>query len=127
MSNRSYGNVYPISSAQTLRESDSGSVFLVRKGSAYTITLPTPSEDAAGCHYRFINADASNNIVTITGGASTAYGVIDLSGSVIPTGTASVKFAGTAARGDFIDCVCDGTVYYYSAGSSTAAGITTAS
>ena len=126
MSSRSYGNVFTISSAQTLRAGDSGSVFLVQKGSAYTITLPTPSEDTQGCHYRFINTDASNNIVTITGGASTAYGVIDLSGSVIPTGTASVKFAGTAARGDFIDVVCDGSVYYYSAGSSTVAGISTA-
>ena len=102
---------------------DSGIVLNVSKASAYTITLPAPSIAASGCNYKFVSGAVAANIVTITGGANTAFGVLTNSGGSVATGVTNVTFTATSVRGDVIEVVCDGTAWNYRGSSSVAAGL----
>ena len=106
---------FPITGALTLTPAQSGSVMVVSKAAAYTITLPAPSLASMGCEYTFFGgATVANEVKIDTGAANRAYGTISQDGDNVEiTGGRTVSFAGGSDRGDYIHCVCDGTVWYF--------------
>jgi len=117
-----------ITTTAALSLDDSGGIFTVDQGSAYTITLPSPV-DGAGREYSFslTNAGAHDVSIVVSGSAATFVGTIvnDVT-SVIPATGSTLKFAsGNAALGDTIIIrSLSTTLYHVQAVTSTAGGIT---
>ncbi len=122
--------------ATAINAADSGKIHITPQtagGVGVIYTLPAVAT-SAGVHYRFYNgaALALSGVVTITAPAGTLRGVI-LQGPVgapvtlSVTNQTSVNFASAASiRGDYIDLVCDGSVWYVSAMTAIIVGITLA-
>ncbi len=122
--------------ATNINAADSGKIHITPQtagavGVIYTLPAVATS---AGVHYRFYNGApaALSGIVTITAPAGTLRGVV-LQGPVNApltlsvTNQTSVNFASAASiRGDYIDLLCDGSVWYVSAMSAIALGISVA-
>jgi len=119
-----------ITTTVSLALDDSGGIFTVNQGSAYTITLPSPV-DGAGREYIFslTNPGAHDVSIVVSGSAATFVGTIvnDVT-SVLPATGSTLKFAsGSSALGDTIIIrSLSSTLYHVQAVSSTAGGITIA-
>jgi hypothetical protein len=116
-----------VGSATTLTVEESGCVILVSNASAYTITLPAPSAEIAGCTYTFIqNTAAAAFTVLIDCGANNCIGTAVRAGADTASGT-GVQYAkfltGASQNGDCITLVCDGDIWLGFGYTSNAAGI----
>jgi len=109
----------------TISVADTGKMLLVPQltGANKTYTLPAVSP---GLRYRFIN---STNAATlgfagiISGGGTTVVGALINSTPIVvtKTGVASCRFLAASVKGDYIECICDGTNWNVS-GMSAAVG-----
>ena len=110
--------VEAITTTKSLEASDSGKVFTVDQGSAYSITLPTVAQAGAGWHATFFLVGQDNNAVEIIPDASedTLRGAITSAdgsgGASAETGVDQLIFvANTAKNGDRVDIVCTGSFF----------------
>lgn len=105
----------------TISKFDTGKIFFVPTLTANrTYTLPAV---APGLHYRFINNTGAATMAfagIISGGGTTVVGAMLNSTPVVvtKTGVASCRFLAASVKGDYIDCVCDGTSWNVSGMSS---------
>jgi hypothetical protein len=116
-----------VTAATTLTDQESGCVILVSNAAAYTITLPAPSAETAGCIYKFIQSTGqANNTVQIDCGAGLCRGTAVRAGAATAAG-AGVRYAkfltGASQLGDSITLICTGTSYSGFASTSNAAGV----
>ncbi len=110
---------------------DSGKFLITpQTAGAVDVTYTLPSLQS-GLHYRFINGSpaAMNGLVRIALPAGgTMYGTI-INGPVDGVefkevdGDTELLFANVSVRGDFIDCICDGTYWFIDARGRVANGI----
>tara|TARA_R100000234_G_scaffold113265_1_gene87545 strand:+ start:433 stop:1155 length:723 start_codon:yes stop_codon:yes gene_type:complete len=113
----SYRGFEAITTTKSLEASDSGKVFTVDQGSAYSITLPTVAQAGAGWHATFILVGQDNNAVeiipdasedTLRGSLTSAAGA----GVSAETGVDQLIFvANTAKNGERVDIVCTGSFF----------------
>ena len=116
--------VEALTSATALEREDSGKVFTLTQASAHSHTLPTAADAGAGWHAKFVLVTAGGNAVKVIPDATedTVIGMIPPSDD----GTAGVSaeagvdeiiwVASTAAAGDWVELVCDGSNFYASGG-----------
>lgn len=97
----------------TISEVDSGKYFLVPTLTAdRTFTLPAVK---AGLHYRFVNncgaaTLGAAGIIAAAAGNIVFGALLNVTPAVVAkTGQASCRFLTASKKGDYIDCVCDGT------------------
>ncbi len=94
-----------ITSATTLKLSDSGGIFTVAQSSAYDIDLPSPTS-GPGCSYYFsLTAPGAFNVtITVAGSAATFVGSIVIDGAtVVATGSTLTFATGASLLGDNIE------------------------
>ena len=110
--------VEAIATTKSLEASDSGKIFTVDQGSAYSITLPTVAQAGAGWHATFFLIGQASNAVEIIPDASedTLRGAITSAdgsgGPSAETGVDQLIFvSGTAKNGDRVDIVCTGSFF----------------
>jgi len=110
--------VEAITTTKSLEASDSGKVFTVDQGSAYSITLPTVAQAGAGWMATFFLVGQDNNAVKIIPDASedTLRGAITSAdgsgGPSAETGVDELIFvANTAKNGDRVDILCTGSFF----------------
>ena len=109
--------VEAITTTKSLEASDSGKVFTVDQGSAYSITLPTVAQAGAGWHATFFLVGQDNNAVEIIpdGTEDTLRGAITSGaggGVSAETGVDQLIFvANTAKNGERIDILCTGSFF----------------
>jgi len=105
-------NVSAITAATTLYDYNSGNVYTIAQGSAFTITLPLATV-AAGIEFTFVLQASAANIVKIDGGASNAVlgASMDMSTGVNAIDNNQVHFAASGVVGSRIHLVSDGTRY----------------
>ena len=106
-----------ITTTKSLEASDSGKVFTVDQGSAYSITLPTVAQAGAGWHATFFLVGQDNNAVeiipdasedTLRGSLTSAAGA----GASAEAGVDQLIFvANTAKNGERVDIVCTGSCF----------------
>lgn len=97
----------------SISEVDSGKYFLVPTlTGARTFTLPSVK---AGLHYRFVNNCGGNTLgaaaLIAAAAGNIVYGaLLNVTPTVVAkTGAASCRFLTASVKGDYIDCICDGT------------------
>ena len=110
--------VEAITTTKSLEASDSGKVFTVDQGSAYSITLPTVAQAGAGWMATFFLVGQDNNAVKIIPDATedTLRGAITSAdgsgGPSAETGVDELIFvANTAKNGDRVDILCTGSFF----------------
>ncbi len=110
--------VEAITTTKSLEASDSGKVFTVDQGSAYSITLPTVAQAGAGWMATFFLVGQDNNAVKIIPDSSedTLRGAITSAdgsgGPSAETGVDELIFvANTAKNGDRVDIICTGSFF----------------
>jgi len=110
--------VEAITTTKSLEASDSGKVFTVDQGSAYSITLPTVAQAGAGWMATFFLVGQDNNAVKIIPDATedTLRGAITSAdgsgGPSAETGVDELIFvANTAKNGDRVDIICTGSFF----------------
>lgn len=116
--------------AATITSDQSGTLFLLPSVGAI-ITLPTPASAGAGFNVRFqmLATNATTAWVINSGTASTIYGSVTNSPGVTTfaqiqkSGATSVTFSNSAAIGDYVNLICDGTNYIVSGYSFVTAGL----
>jgi hypothetical protein len=115
-----------ITTTRAVTRADSGGMFTVDQGTAYTITVATPL--AAGERYLFQLIGPAAHDVTLVATTCTFEGTITIDASTIPATGSTLKFAsGAAVLGDSIELVATSTSkFYVRAISSGAGGITIA-
>ena len=115
-------NVHNLTAAYTVLASDSGKVFTIDQDATFVITLPSDQE---GLNYKFIVTDAGSGEVHVTSGASNGIqGLITDENSVEAIDHVLIEFvASTAAVGDYINLVNDGTTWLVEGMCSTDGGI----
>lgn len=119
-----------ITTTAALAIADSGGIFTVAQSSAYDIDLPSPTV-GAGLRFLFqlVSPGAFAVTITVAGSAATFEGTIinDVT-SVIPCTGSTITFAsGSAALGDWVECISTATgKYFVRACTSTAGGVTIA-
>jgi len=112
--------VEALTAAKTLTADDCGKVFTVDAGGAISITLPSPGVAGAGWNTTIIASDVPGGNVTVAAGAALIHfvgvgsentAVTDYPGS---DGTAASNLILTtnAAKGDRIELVTDGSLWY---------------
>ena len=120
-----------ITAAKVLTNGDCGKVFyLDSTDAAYTITLPSVR---AGLHFKFIvQEDTPSEIITITGAASTIYGILEQKSvtnqdnRVVCNGKTSVIIGVNSLKGDLLEFESDGTSWYVKGYSSVQTEFSTA-
>ena len=94
----------------TINEADTGKIFLIPTLTvARTYTLPAV---APGLHYKFINNTAAGILgaAGIIAGTVVYGALLNVTPAVVAkTGQASCRFLTASVKGDYIDCICDGT------------------
>ena len=105
-------NVSAITAATTLYDYNSGNVYTIAQGTAFTITLPLATV-AAGIEFTFQLIASAANIVKIDGGASNAIlgASMDMTTGVNAIDNNQVHFAASGVVGSRIHLVSDGTRY----------------
>ena len=109
--------VEAIATTKSLEASDSGKIFTVDQGSAYSITLPTVAQAGAGWHATFFLIGQASNAVEIIPDASedTLRGALTSGaggGASAETGVDQLIFvSGTAKNGERVDIVCTGSFF----------------
>lgn len=123
--------VEKITAAETLKNGDSGKVFMLDSASgAYSITMPTTLK--AGVNYRFIvQENTPTGAITLAFGSAIVYGNLEQQADtnednrVAAAGVSNVIIGTTALQGDYLDFVCDGTYWYVSGMSSIQTAVST--
>lgn len=116
--------VLSVSAAATLTAAQSGSVILVAKAAAYTITLPAPT--ITGLRFKFIGGAVIANAVTIASpSANTVAGhwIGATPTLTATTNSTSIAFTATSVAGDVIEAVSDGSKWQVSGITGAAAGM----
>ena len=115
-------NMHALATTYQVLASDSGKVFTIDQDSTFVITLPADQE---GLNYKFIVTDAGSGEVHVTSGASNGIqGLITDENSVEAIDHVLIEFvASTAAVGDYINLVNDGTTWLVEGMCSTDGGI----
>lgn len=115
-----------ITTTRAVTKADSGGVFTVAQGSAYTVTVATPA--GAGERYIFQCVSPGAFDVSIVATACTFEGTITIDGATIVATGSTLKFAsGAAALGDNIELISTSTSkFLVRAIGSAAGGITIA-
>ena len=127
-------NVVEISAAKVLKESDSGTTFMINQASAYEITLPLMSTISDGWNAEFILSTVGANAVTIANHTDedTIVGNISTS-EIADTATATllattavdeVVFISGAQLGETVTITANGANYFVKGQSSAADHIT---
>ncbi len=100
--------------SQSLTNADSGKVILIQGTSGKIVTLPTAE---LGVSYKFLikNTPASGQVHSIrctpTDTFNGSFIVNGAKVAIATSGNDAVNFTETAAKGDFIECYFDGTVW----------------
>ena len=103
--------VISVSAATTLTSAQSGSVVLVGKGAAYTLTLPTPT--TAGQTFTLIGGAVAAFIVTVDSSAAALLSGIAIHNTAVALiankACRNIRFLAASVTGDKVDLVSDGT------------------
>jgi hypothetical protein len=113
-----------ITAAQTLRNEDSGKVFVLNAAEGVAVTLPAVSD---GLNYRIIVGLAfATSDWTVTSTTNVIEGAALVAGAVVPAvNENTISFVASAESvGDYVDLVSDGTSWYVSGNAVTAGAIT---
>ncbi len=113
-----------ITTTRAVTRADSGAIFTVDQGSAYTITVAQPTH--ANERYIFQCVGPAANDVSIVATGCTFEGTITIDGATIPATGSTLKFAsGAAVLGDNIELIATSTTkFFVRAIGSGAGGIT---
>jgi len=119
-----FKTVTALTSATNLEREDSGKVFTLTQASAHSHTLPTAADAGAGWNAKFILVTAGGNAVKVIPDSTedTIIGMIPPSddgtaGTSAESGVDEIVWvASTAAAGDWVEVVCDGSNFYASGG-----------
>jgi hypothetical protein len=121
------------SAADTLTAAECGKTFFM-SGNDYTLTLPAVSGVSAGCAFRFVIAAApTTSTVVLTGNSDEDVLIGGINELEVDTGddgpydasADTVTFVGgTAAVGDFVYMISDGSYFYLSGQANKDGGIT---
>jgi len=105
-------NISAITAATTLYDYDSGRVFTIQQGSAFTITLPLATVKA-GIEFTFILTASAAHAVKIDGGASNAIkgASMDVSAAINSIDNNMVQFVASGVVGSRIHLISDGSNY----------------
>ncbi len=116
--------VVAITTTRAVTRADSGGVFTVDQGTAYTITVAQPS--AAGERYLFQLVGPAAHDVSLVATGCTFEGIIQIDGVCVPATGSTLKFAsGSAILGDNIELIATSTTkFLVRAFGSGAGGIT---
>jgi len=117
-----------LAEAETLVAADHGKTLFLNAAGGFTVTLPAV---AAGLKFRFVVKTAPTTAYIITASSAIIHG----SAACAEDGSAAASSASTAKTninlvanqgeiGDFVDVECDGTLWYFQAVISVAAGLT---
>ena len=127
-------NIVDIAAAKVLKNSDSGTTFIINQASAYEITLPLMSTIDKGWNATFIIGTSAANAVTIANNTTedTIVGMVsysDTDSSDVATATAEtavdeIVFISGAKLGDTVRIVSNGVNYFATAQAHDAAHIT---
>ena len=128
----SSGGIKTLASSQTLQIADSGKTFICSQAGAYDVTLPAASS-AKGWEGLFIlGTEGSSDFDIVSDPADSIVGFMGAENSQglgdVSNPADKVTFVGsTAAKGDRIHIICDGSNWYVAAhalddGHITAAG-----
>ena len=114
-------NVTKLVGAITLGINHSGHVFTIDQDATFNITLPTAAKAGSGWHAKFILVDAGSGTVKIIPNSAedTLIGMITsadgAAGASAESGVDELIFvASTAALGDNVELICDGSNFYVS-------------
>jgi hypothetical protein len=127
-------NIVDVAAAKVLKNSDSGTTFIINQASAYEITLPLMSTIDRGWNAEFIIGTSAANAVTIANNIAedTIVGIVsysDTDSSNVATATAEtavdeIVFISGAKLGDTVRIVSNGVNYFATAQAHDAAHIT---
>ena len=127
-------NIVDVAAAKTLKNSDSGTTFIINQASAYEITLPLMSTIDRGWNATFILGTVAANAVTIANNTAedtivgmVSYSDTDTSNAAAATAETAVDeivFASGAQLGDTVRIVSNGVNYFATAQAHDAAHIT---
>ena len=123
-------NIVDVSAAKTLKNSDSGTTFIINQASAYEITLPLMSTIDRGWNAEFIIGTADTNAVTIannTAEDTIVGGVAGADGGAAThaeTAVDEIVFISGAVLGDRVTIVSNGVNYFVSGYAAAVAHIT---
>ena len=127
-------NIVDVAAAKVLKNSDSGTTFIINQASAYEITLPLMSTIDRGWNATFILGTVAANAVTIANNTAedtivgmVSYSDTDTSNAAAATAESAVDeivFASGAQLGDTVRIVSNGVNYFATAQAHDAAHIT---
>ena len=127
-------NIVDVAAAKTLKNSDSGTTFIINQASAYEITLPLMSTIDRGWNATFILGTVAANAVTIANNTAedtivgmVSYSDTDTSNAAAATAETAVDeivFASGAQLGDTVRIVSNGVNYFATAQAHDAAHVT---
>ena len=123
-------NIVDVSAAKTLKNSDSGTTFIINQASAYEITLPLMATIDRGWNAEFIIGTADTNAVTIannTAEDTIVGGVAGADGGAAThaeTAVDEIVFISGAVLGDRVSIVSNGVNYFVSGYAADVAHIT---
>lgn len=131
--------VKTLTTATSLTEEDSGSVFLLNSASEFATTLPSVSDAGQGWYCKVVvDAAPSSASYTVVEKAADDTDVIIVNGinelevdtsddGPYSAGCTTITFAdGVAVKGDWIDIWCDGSNYFVTGQSKADGGISVA-
>jgi len=124
--------VEKIVAAKTLKNDDSGKVFLLDSaGGAYTITLPTAALGEEGVYYKFIvEEETPTGAITLAAGSAIVSFVMkdaggNASNSTAGTQVSNIVIGTSAQKADYVELLFAGGEYVGSSLSSIDDAITT--
>jgi hypothetical protein len=125
-------NVQALTTTYQCLGSDSGSVFtLDSAGGAYAVTLPTVANALDGWNCKFIVSEHTpTGAITITAEGAIVHGysediTADIGIGTNGTAVTNLIIGTSAAKGDTIELVCDGTLWYFVQLSQVSGSVTT--
>jgi len=112
-----------------LTAAECGKMIFLNSGTEYQTTLPALSTVPAGCQFEFITkaAAAAANYTVITGNSKEAkiYGLVEVNGAAVACAAEdTITFVDGNAIGDWAKVRSDGTNWYITGGTVTAAKLT---
>lgn len=114
---------YSVSGDTTFTAAQSGSIVLVSKAAAYTITLPAPT--TAGLRFTFLGGATDAKAVTINCGAGLCAGMWrQVNGTAtVANNKNSISFTASSVIGDRIEAISDGAKWQVQGSTGVADGM----
>ena len=113
-------NIHALTTTYQALASDSGKVFtLDAAGGLYTVTLPTVANALDGWNCKFIVSEQTPTaVITIAAEGAIVHGysediTADIGIGTNGTAVTNLIIGVSAAKGDTIELVCDGTLWYF--------------